>query len=531
MLNPKKNLLIDHKKATLMNRRDFFSRLTALAAWAAILPAGLNATSAQAQGTAFSKEWLRREAKRLAEEPFNPPDEPLPDWVANLDWDGYQSIHFRKDHSLWGDGKLPFQARLFHLGLFFKHPVTINEVAHGVATPIPYSKDLFSFDGKVKQPSNVGDIGFAGFRVYAQPDFERDMFSFLGASYFRAVGSTKQYGLSARGLAVDTGLPRDEEFPEFREFWLERPSAKSNRVVIHALLDSPSVTGAYSFVVSTGENTVMDIEAHLFPRKTIERIGIAPLTSMFQYGENDRRVSDDFRPEIHDTDGLAMRTGAEEWIWRPLVNSPVVRVNSFMDTNPKGFGLLQRDRNFDHYLDDGAIYHDRPSVWVQPLGEWGKGSVQLVEIPTPDETFDNIVVFWNPEQAFEPGQEREFRYRLTWGNEPPVRPPLAEVVLTRIGMGGVPGQKNKPPSRKFVIDFAGGRLQNLSEHAKVEPVISTSRGEIKEPAARPLRGTNHWRCNFDLFSSGNEPIDLRCYLKDEEGALTETWLYQWTPPA
>jgi glucans biosynthesis protein len=507
----------------------------ALAAWGALTPAGLHVSRAEARGRAegkpFSREWLREEARRLSREPFKAPDEALPGWIADLDWDGYQSIRFRQDRSLWAREKLPFQARLFHLGLFFKHPVTLYEVVHGVAEPIRYSKSLFTFGDRLKVPGSVSDIGFAGFRVHAHPDFERDMFSFLGASYFRAVGGTKQYGLSARGLAVDTGLPRPEEFPEFRRFWLERPSPKAEYVIIHALLDSPSVTGAYTFGIKPGETTAMDIEAHLFPRKAIERIGIAPLTSMFQHGENDRRMSDDFRPEIHDSDGLSLWTGSDEWIWRPLVNSPVVRVNSFMDNNPRGFGLLQRDRNFDHYLDDGAMYHLRPSAWVEPIGKWGRGAVQLVEIPTPDETFDNIVVFWNPEEPFGPGQERVFRYRLSWGSEPPARSSAAEVVATRIGAGGIPGQKNRIPSRKFVIDFEGGRLGGLPEHAKVEPVITGSRGQIKEPAARPLKGTNAWRCNFDLISEGREPIDLRCYLRDERGALTETWLYQWTPPA
>jgi glucans biosynthesis protein len=496
---------------------------------------GLNVAWAEPKGKTagqpFSKDWLREEAKRIAQEPYAAPHDELPGWVSGLDWDAYQSIRFRADRALWGKEKLPFQARLFHLGLFFKHSVKIYEVVGNQAEPIAYSKDLFTFGPKVPSAGETGDIGYAGFRISAHPDFERDMFAFLGASYFRAVGGTKQYGLSARGLAIDTGFPRPEEFPEFRRFWLVRPASKSNAVTIFALLDSPSVTGAYEFQVSTGESTVMEVEARLFPRKGIERVGIAPLTTMFQYGENDRRVADDFRPEIHDSDGLAIHTGTDEWIWRPLVNSPVVRVNSFVDLNPKGFGLLQRDRNFDHYLDDGAMYHLRPSVWVEPMGDWGKGAVQLVEIPTPDETFDNIVAFWNPEAPFLPGQERSFSYRLSWGSAPPARPKTAEVVGTRIGAGGIPGQKNRVPSRKFVIDFEGGRLGELPEKAKIEPVITASRGQIKEPAARPLKGTKAWRCNFDLISDGSEPVDLRCYLRDDKGALTETWLYQWTPPA
>ena len=513
-----------------MNRREL---LNGIAAFAASFP-GVSLLSpalarGRTEGQAFSLEWLREEARTLARQPYKAPAESLPDWIADLDWDAYQSIRFRPEHSLWAEQRLPFQVRLFHLGLFFKHPVTLHEVVKGVAEPIAYSRDLFTYGEQLKVPRSLTDIGFAGFRVYASPDFERDLFSFLGASYFRAVGGTRQYGLSARGLAVDTGLARPEEFPEFRSFWLERPSTDADLFTVYALLDSPSVTGAYVFGIKPGDTTVMNVEADLYPRKSIERVGIAPLTSMFQYGENDRRVADDYRPEIHDTDGLAIHAGSGEWIWRPLVNSPVVRVNSFMDDNPRGFGLLQRDRNFDHYQDDGAFYHLRPSVWVEPLGDWGKGAVQLVEIPTEDETFDNIVAFWNPAEAFGPGQERRFRYRLYWGSEPPVRGSLAAVIATRIGAGGIIGQKNRPPSRKFVVDFEGGRLSSLTEDAKVAPVISASRGEIRQAAARPLRGTRAWRCSFDLYSEGGEPIDLRCYLADEQGALTETWLYQWTP--
>jgi glucans biosynthesis protein len=515
-----------------MTRREWLKQIAALAAWGALGPAVLGSARAAApgEGRPFSRDWLKEQARQLSLAPFQAPVDQLPGWVAGLDWDGYQSIRYRPEHSLWAPEGLPFQARLFHLGLFFRHPVELYEVVEGVARPIHYSGDLFSYGERAKAPDQPEDMGFAGFRIYEGPDFERDMFSFLGASYFRAVGGTRQYGLSARGLAVDTGLPRPEEFPEFRRFWLERPGAQSDLVVIHALLDSASVTGAYRFEVSPGETTVMDVEAVLFPRQAIERVGIAPLTSMYQYGENDKRVSDDFRPEIHDTDGLSMHTGRGEWIWRPLVNSPVLRLNSFLDDNPKGFGLLQRDRNFDHYQDDGALYHARPSVWVEPQGDWGKGAVQLVEIPTADETFDNIVAFWGPAEPFGPGQERRFAYRLSWGSQPPGTA-AARVISTRIGAGGIPGQKGQMPSRKFVIDFEGGRLADLPETTKVTPNITASRGRIEAPAARPLRGTPAWRCNFDLASEGREPVDLRCFLSDERGALTETWLYQWTPPA
>ena len=493
-------------------------------------PAALADAATATADAPFSREILVAEARRLAAQPWQPPPAELPPWIADLDYDGYQSIRFRPERALWRGKGRALEVRLFHLGLFFRRPVTIHEVDAGRAKEVHYSKELFTYGPSLAVPEKPGDLGFAGFRVGMTPNFDADVFAFLGASYFRAVGGTKQYGLSARGLAVDTALPRPEEFPDFRRFWLEKPSAKSRTVTIHALLDSPSVAGAYTFVVTPGESTRMDVEAVLFPRKAIERVGVAPLTSMYQCGENDRRVCDDFRPEIHDSDGLAIWNGAGEWIWRPLVNSPVLRMNSFLDENPKGFGLLQRDQVFDHYQDDGAMYHLRPSLWVEPLDGWGKGSVQLVEIPSPDETFDNTVAFWNPAEPFLPGQERTFRYRLHWGSKPPAVSPMARVVSTRIGAGGIPGQKNRPPSRKFVVDFKGGRFENLPWETKVEPVLTASRGSILEPAVRPVVGGDTWRCNFDLLVDGKEPVDLRLQLRDAKGALTETWLYQYTPP-
>lgn len=517
----------------MITRREILQHLATLAAWSAArstLSAAENPSATNDSGKPFDRDWLISEAKRIASLPYDAPPSKLPAWIEGLDYDGYQSIKYRPEKALWHGENRQLEARLFHLGLFFRHPVTIHEVDGGRARTISYSKDLFTYGKNLKVPEHQENLGFAGFRIGMAPDFNADMFAFLGASYFRAVGGTKQYGLSARGLAVDTALPRPEEFPDFRQFWLEKPAKNSGTLRIHALLDSPSIAGAYTFDVTPGEMTLMEVDATLFPRKSIERIGIAPLTSMYQCAENDRRVADDWRPEIHDSDGLAMWNGAGEWIWRPLVNPPTLRFNSFLDENPKGFGLLQRDQKYDHYLDDGAMYHKRPSLWVEPLEAWGKGQIQLVEIPSPDETFDNTVAFWNPEEAFTPGQERRFRYRLHWGDRIPVSSPMAHVVSTRIGAGGIPGQKNRPASsRKFVLDFKGGRFENLPWETPVEPVLTTSRGEIQHPAVRPVVDGDTWRCNFDLLVDGKDPVDLRLYLKDAQGALTETWIYQYTP--
>jgi glucans biosynthesis protein len=523
-----------------MHRRDLLKASAALAL-AKLSPSAFAAGDAAASTLktlggpqAFDYAWLKGRARAMAAQAYHEPDFKLPAKVAGLDWDQYQAIQYRDEHALWADEKLRFQVKFFHLGLFFKQPVRMHEVLAGQAREIAYDPQMFNYGKSGLKGSDLPkDLGFAGFRVNFHTDLTRDITAFLGASYFRAVGGDWQYGLSARGLAIDTGMGRPEEFPVFREFWLERPDAKSNRLTVYALLDSPSVAGAYRFVIEPGATTIMDVDCALYPRREIERLGIAPATSMYQTGENDRRMANDWRPEIHDSDGLAMWSGAGEWIWRPLTNPEQLRFNAYGDANPRGFGLLQRDRDFDHYQDDGVFYERRPSLWVEPKSGWGKGSVQLVEIPTADETFDNIVAFWNPETRPAPGQELLYAYRLHWGTKVPHTPNTATVVATRNGVGGVVGQKRKYFSWRFSVDFAGGDLGLLGKNARVKPVISTSAGSVEITSARPLDSIRGYRAMFDLKvpDEVKGPINLRLFLENDGQALSETWLYQWTPPA
>lgn len=480
----------------------------------------------------FSYAWLKGYARELAGHPYVSHEGELPETLKQLSWDDYQAIGFRKDHALWADSDSAFQAQLFHLGLYFQSPVTLHEVVDGKATVLRYNPEFFDYEGKQPLGDLPGDLGYAGFRLHYQTDFSRDLAAFLGASYFRAVGSDMQYGMSARGLAIDTAVNGEEEFPRFSAYWLEKPKPGSQVMRVWGLLDSPSTTGAYAFVLDPGSNMVMDVDVALYPRTEMKRAGIAPLTSMYQVGENNRRMDYDWRPEIHDSDGLAMFSGSGEWLWRPLENPANLRFNSFSDNNPQGFGLLQRDRNFDHYQDDGVFYERRPSVWVQPKGQWGKGSIDLVEIPTVDETFDNIVAFWHPEMPLEPGQEYLFAYRLYWGEHAPVSPQeLATVQATRTGLGGVIGQKREYFSWRFAVDFAGGVLSMLGDNAEVEPIITVSRGEVEITSARPLSAIDGYRAMFDLVpGESEEPINIRMYLRLGDESITETWVYQYTPP-
>jgi glucans biosynthesis protein len=521
-------------------RRDFLKALTALATAGFPLPNLFAADPAASTGfkmlggrQPFDYAWLKGQARAVSTRPFRSTADHIPDPLKDLDWDQYQAIGYRADHALWGKDGVRFQMKFFHLGLFYKMPVRMFEVVDGQAQELAYDPVMFDYRASGVDGSRLPrDLGFAGFQLLYHTDPLRDIVAFLGASYFRAVGAEMQYGISARGLAVDTGMARAEEFPAFTAFWLERPPRDSGRVFVYALMDSPSVAGAYRFIINPAPTLVMDVDAALYPRTEIERLGVAPLTSMFLHGENDRRVANDWRPEIHDSDGLAMWTGAGEWIWRPVVNPGTVRISAFSDENPRGFGLLQRDRNFDHYQDDGVFYERRPSLWVEPKSGWGKGSVQLVELPTTDETFDNIVVFWNPMDRPNSGQELLFGYRLHWGSKMPVNPPFAQVLATRTGIGGIVGQKRKYFSWRFVVDFAGDNLAMIGRNVKVEPVITASRGRIELTSARPLDSVGGYRAMFDLRpgDSSLAPVDLRLYLRADGKPLTETWLYQWTPP-
>jgi glucans biosynthesis protein len=513
----------------VLRRREALIAILALAASAGargVRAAGLEAASP------FDFAVLKGRASALARVPYDAYTPPLPAALEGLDFDRYQALRYRPEQALWHGDSLGIELRFFHPGFLFKRPVQLHEVVDGQARAIPYEASRFDFGNSGVEASALpNDLGYAGFRLVQSLNQDTDLAAFLGASYFRAVGVEKQYGLSARGLAIDTGLPRPEEFPDFTHFWFERPSGQTDHLVIYALLDSPSCAGAYRFDLQLGPTLVMDIDVALYLRQEIERLGIAPLTSMYQTGENDRRMANDFRPEIHDSDGLSIATGSGEWLWRPLENPRDLRFNMFIDHNPRGFGLLQRDRNFDHYQDDGVFYDRRPSVWVEPKGDWGAGAVTLVELPTNDETFDNIVAFWTPEIRPQPGQELLISYRLHWGREPPLLPKLAWVAATRTGIGGVVGQNRTHFSWRFVLDFVGGQLPLLARNAPIELRVKASRGEIKIPSVRPLDAINGFRAIFDLQpDDALTPIDLRAQIVMGGQTLSETWLYQYSPP-
>lgn len=483
----------------------------------------------------FSFDGLKARARANAASAYQKTTPANAELLSRIGYDAYQQIRFRPEKSIRIDRDGHTQVQPFHLGQYFMEPVRLHVVDQGTSREIGYSSALFETpEGHVARGLPEG-AGFAGFRVMA-PDLKTDWLAFLGASYFRTSGPFNQYGLSARGLAIDTAMPSPEEFPRFTEFHLEGAPAHGAALTIHCLLDSPSVTGAYRIRTervtdSRGvHRVVMEIEADLYARKLIRRLGVAPFSSMFWYGEHSRKQAADWRPEIHDSDGIAIHTGSGERIWRPLNNPNRVMTSAFVDDNVRGFGLMQRDRDFVHYLDDGVFYERRASVWVEPLHGWGKGAVHLVEIPTDDEVHDNIAAYWCPDEPFRPGDARNYRYRLSWLDDIAFPETLARATATWTGMGGRPGQKRPQGVRKFVVDWQGPVLGGLGRGDGVEIVVSSSRGTVSNAYTHPVVDQRErWRSLFDIEASGEEPVDLRAYLRQGDRALTETWIFQYFP--
>ncbi|KRD99948.1 glucan biosynthesis protein G [Bosea sp. Root381] len=484
----------------------------------------------------FGFDDVVRRAREIAAVPYEPGPN-LPEPLSRLDFDSWRDIRFRSDKALLAQNGSPFRMQMFHPGFLFTRPIVVNIVRDGVATPVPYAANLFDY-GRVKfeKPLSV-NLGFAGFRLHYplnDPRIYDELISFIGASYFRVLGREQRYGLSARGLAIGAGLPGGEEFPMFREFWVEAPTSNAERVVIHALLDSPSVSGAYRFHIYPDVDAVVDVRATLFPRKPIEKLGLAPLTSMFFTGENDRRFHEDFRMELHDSDGLMIHSGTGEWIWRPLRNPRQQAVSSFVERNVRGFGLMQRDRVFEHYQDLDLAYELRPSYWIEPQGDWGEGSVELIEIPTTDETNDNIVALWAPKTPLEPGREFSFGYKLTAMLDSNDLHPGGRIINTYQArpkaLGS--GEPVPPGARRFIVDFAGGDLDyHLKQPEKVEIVPSIAYGRIDRAFIVPNPKTEGFRAFIDIVVEPGQVAEMRAFLKSGEKTLTETWSYPWRSDA
>jgi len=509
--------------------------LLAGAAAAALLPAPTFARSESETAQAFSFDALSEIMKQRAGTPDAPA--PAPEGFFNdLTYDTYRLIRFRTDRALWRDEGAAFQLHPFHLGWLFEEPVRLFEVVDGQAEEIVFSTGDFEYLNELADlvPAGQDLPGVAGFRLnhpINRPDKFDELVAFLGASYFRALGQGSLYGISARGLAINTGRGEPEEFPRFNRFWIERHPGGEPVITVHAALEGESLTGAFRFVIRPGATTEMDVTARLFFRRDVEEVGIAPLTSMFLFADVNRGAFDDYRSAVHDSDGLGIVRASGDRIWRPLNNPPQLGTSYFADTSPRRFGLYQRDRDFDSYQDIGARYERRPSLEVEPLDDWGEGWVRLVEIPSDLEINDNIVAFWVPGNPVRAGETREFRYRLHWGDLP-IDPQAsrAHVVRTAAGVGGVSGVEAARDTRKFVVDFAGGQIASLPPEAEIEPVVSVGGGELMGVTLDKIAAGDIWRVAIDVRAAPSSVVELGLHLAGYGQKLSEDWLYQWINP-
>ena len=486
-------------------------------------------------------ESIQSRARDLANKPYVAPNrDALPAWMNDLTYDQYRDIRFNPNQALWATEKLPFRAMFFHPGYLFREPVTLNEFTTTHQQQIRLAEAFFNYGPLISKHGELpADGGFAGFRLHAalnSPDVYDELVVFQGASYWRALGKNQRFGISSRGIAVDTGADgATEEFPNFREFWLKKPEANDTQATVYALLDGPSYSGAYQFKISPGNVTIMDVKVVLFARRAVQRLGIAPMSSMFWFGENSRRRFDDFRPEVHDSDGLAIRTNTGERLWRPLSNDTGKLEFSFFDMEKcVGFGLLQRDRRFGAYEDAEAAYHLRPSLWIEPSSDWGPGRVMLMEIPTTNELSDNAVAMWEPAHTPQPGDRIEFSYRQHWTMDEDPSMADGHVVATRTGVHDWQHEQ-----RTIAVDFSGVAL-NQGNDTPLSPSVQAmgaNADKIKiQGVTIQAMPDARWRVAFQITPAveGGKladvgPVELRCCIKRGENFLTETWVHRVTP--
>jgi periplasmic glucans biosynthesis protein len=477
---------------------------------------------------------VEERARVLAQSPYQTWGDRLPSDFPKIDYEGYRRIRFDHQKAIWADTSLPFRLETFHRGYIFPDRVLIYTITEeGQPALIPYSPDLFFVqkdpDRPLSLPRLASDIGFSGVRIHNPLDgqWADEVAVFQGASYFRMKGKGQDYGLSARGLAIDT-TTGPEEFPVFEEIWIRRPRNGDDTITVFALLNGPACSGAYEFRIKPGNATTADVKVKVFFRHGVRKVGLAPLTSMFWYGENTFIRPPEYRPEVHDSDGLLTASKDGTWSWRPLQTLSQHLVDYYPLDSPRGFGLLQRDRAFSSYRDLEAASHLRPSLWVEPKGDWGKGEVTLWHIPTTNEYADNIVAFWAPENPPKGGDILDFSYRLYWSSEEPPGHTTGRVFSTHLlNLYG------NHDLYRFLIDFTPPFEKEAVTKESSPPratILVPQNATLLENYVKANPDQQTWRLVFAVrLTDPQKPADLRCFLEQGQGRRTETWRYTLVP--
>ena len=508
----------------MLKRRDVLKIGTAAAA---VSVAGPSLAQGADAAPLFDHDGVVAMARALAAKPYRAPSAPLPDAFANLTYAQYVAIQNRPGAAIWGGDNLGFAIEPLHRGFAFAAPQSVSLVENGRERLLAYDPSKFDL-GALKPPASSEDIGFAGFRVLRTREGEppAEVAIFQGASFFRALARGQVFGTMARGLAIRTADARGEEFPLFTAFWIERPSLAGGVLVVHALLDSQSVAGAYRMTLRAGDATIIDTECTLFARAAVDNFGLGAMAATSLLGSIERGRTEDVRGGAFDAAGLQILNGAGEWIWRPVSNRDTLQISAFLDSKPRGFGFLQRDRDFQRFLDDDHHWERRPSLWIEPIGEWGEGAVTLVEIPSDSDVNQNVVAYWRPKAALAAGSETSFAYRQFWAWAPPQGPNAAMTRLSRVGRPSPPVNSRR---RRFLIELLDDAFADPQRRDALSANIAANPGSVvgsrlffspERKAARVL---------FDVDMAGDAPCELRLLLEAAGAPASETWLYRWTP--
>ncbi len=522
------------KQSFMLDRRVFLSLIAGVASAAASSPVEAQSRiqsliqNVIGTGKSFSRAAVVAAARELAKQPFFAPANALPEPFSGLNQEQYGEIRTKPETALWADQNRGFIVEPLHRGYVFDVPVLVYSVEDDVVLGIAYDQNRFTF-GKLNPPQNMPDLAYSGLRISVVEDGkQREIANFQGATFFRSQARGQLRGGMARAVSIKTGDPRGEEISQWRAFWLERPTI-GQPLIVHAIADSESLVAAFRFSIRPGDVTLIDTEVTFIARSPVDNIGFGGMQAMHFFGPaSPRRSADDYRAAVHEASGLQIQRGNGEWVWRPLNNPGQLQVSSFLDENVKGFGLVQRNREFLFYQDDDQHFEMKPTIWIEPLSEFGVGVVQLIEIPTEADFNQNIVAFWRPKNPLQPGQEVNIAYRQFWCWQVPERPDIGAVFSTRVGRVGA-------KRRRFVVDFSLGQL---SQDAKSGDLQS---GDLKIALTNNNVGTivgqrliydaerKTARVMFDLDPGNETLIELRLLLEAGSKALTETWLYRWTP--